>query len=64
MSLIVKKENIIIVKKVVKTNLKDDYYSKLRHLLESSQLAKKIDFYHFFHLLVNMKNYFYQYNQF
>lgn len=64
MSLIVKKENIIIVKKVVKANLKDDYYSKLCHLQKTSQLAKKINFHHFFHLLVDIKNCFYQYSQF
>ena len=48
MSSVIKNKNIIIIKQVVKANLKDDYYSKLHHLLETSHPVKKIDLHHFF----------------
>ena len=53
---ITKGENITIVKQVVKSNLEDDYCSKLHHSLETSHSVKEIDLRYFSHLSIDSKN--------
>ena len=55
-SLIIKGKNTTIIEEVIKANLKDDYYSKLRHLLETGYPVKEIDLHHFSYLSGNSKN--------
>ena len=60
-SSITKGENTIIIKQIVKANLEDDYYFKLRYSLGNGNSVKKINSRHFFHLSVDLKNYICQY---
>lgn len=52
---------MIIIGKIVKANLEDDYCSKLRHLMKTDPLVKKINLHHFSHLLVDSKDCVWQY---
>lgn len=50
MSSISNDKTITIIGLVVKANLENDDYSKLRHLLETGHPIKEIDLHHFSHL--------------
>lgn len=47
------------MKKAIKANLNNDNYFNLRHLLKIDYLIKKINIYHLFYFLINLKNYIY-----
>ena len=55
-SSITKRENTIIIKQLIKTNLEDEYCFKLRHSLETGHLLTEIDSHHFSHLSADSKN--------
>lgn len=49
-SSIANEKNITLIKKIVKANQENNYYSRLRYSLETDQLTKEIDLHNFSHI--------------
>ena len=52
-----KEDNKTIINQMIQINLKNSYCSKLHHLVKTYYPIKKIDFYHFSDLLIDLENY-------